>query len=81
LPESHGGTQDAIAEGRDPPPARPGNLCEQPVQVETVEEPSRVGTLAGGIVVERERGGRKLGAEIAIREAVQGALARISVKS
>jgi hypothetical protein len=55
LSESHRGAHDAMAEGRDPPPARPGNLRDQPVQVETVEEPSRLGTLACGIVVERER--------------------------
>jgi hypothetical protein len=75
LPESHRGAHDAMAEGGDPPPARPGNLRDQPVQVQTVEEPSRLGTLACGIVVDRKRGGRKLGAESAIREAVQGVLA------
>jgi len=64
-----------MAEGRDAPAAGVGNLRDQSIDVETVEEPAYLRTALLGVIVEMKRRGRELLAEVAIGEAVEAMLA------
>src|SRR5262245_63063042 len=75
LPELDRSAHDPMAEVGDPPPTRTRDLRHETIHGEPGKEAADLGTVARPIAAESDGGCRPLGAEIAIREAVDGILA------
>ena len=72
LAESDRGAHDSMTKGGDAPAARAGDLRNQPVDVEAVQESADLGTLLSRVVA---KVAGELGAKVAVGEAVHGVLA------
>ena len=71
LSEPDGGAHDTVAKRGDSPAPGAGDLRDEPVDVEAVEEPTDLGTLRFRVIAESAG---ELCTEVAVGEAVHGVL-------